>query len=632
MNNILVRLPDHTSNRILSLLSVTLTISMGLVLVFSTLQGENYLKFAEAQIANNTIGGTFGYNNNRTSTILENSTLDAGRNVTVQDLTLPELFERVEKSVVQVTTTSGSDQLDLFRSGIGSGFVYNNDGLIVTNYHVIAPSVLSSESVRGETNNGVDINVAFEDGTIYPATLVGADRFSDIAIIDVPEDARDRLVPLPIGNSSELRVGQQVVAIGNPFGLSGSMTEGIVSGLGRLIPSSEEEQVPPLPDGIPVPPPQDPSIPGLPQQPPGDEPPPSLPPTNPDEELRETQRRGSFSIPDVIQTDAPINPGNSGGPLLDLRGEVIGMNTAIFSSTGESAGVGFAIPSNTLKKVVPALISSGMYQHPWLGVSGTDVTPEIAEAVGLKEAKGFLVTDITSGSPADKAGIRGGYKIDNIDGREIALGGDIIVAIDNNTVRKIDDILSYLEREKNVGDQVRLTVLRDGNITQTLPTTLAARPGSVSLQQSLPQEQQQQQNQGRPAWLGISGISLTPEVSQAIGLTPDTRGFLVVEVAAGGPADKAGIRGGYIIENIDGREIALGGDIIIGIDNRTVTSLENILTYLSNEKQAGDMALLNVIRDGRSSQINVTLGEIPQSDLQGRQEGEQQQPELEIVP
>jgi serine protease Do len=633
MNKILVSLPYHKSNRILSLLSVTLTISVGLILAFTTLQVENYLKSAEAQIANNTIGGTIGYNNNKSSAIFENSTLDPGKNDTLQDLTLPELFERVEKSVVQVTTTSGADQLDLFRSGIGSGFVYNTDGLIVTNYHVIAPSVLSSESIRGETNNGVDINVAFEDGTIYPATLAGADPFSDIAIIDIPEDARDRLVPLPIGNSSELRVGQQVVAIGNPFGLSGSMTEGIVSGLGRLIPSSEEEQAPPLPDGIPVPPPQDPSTPGVPpQQPPGDELPPSLPPANPDEELRETQRRGSFSIPDVIQTDAPINPGNSGGPLLDLRGEVIGMNTAIFSSTGESAGVGFAIPSNTLKKVVPALISSGMYQHPWLGISGTDVTPEIAEAVGLKEAKGFLVTDITSESPADKAGIRGGYKIDDIDGREIALGGDIIVAIDNNTVRKIDDILSYLEREKNVGDQVRLTVLRDGNNTQTFPTILAARPGSVSLQQSSPQEQQQQQNQGKPAWLGISGISLTPEVSQAIGLTPDTRGFLVIEVAAGGPADKAGIRGGYKIENIDGREIALGGDIIIGIDNRTVTSLENILTYLSSEKQAGDMAQLNVLRDGRSSQINVTLGEIPQSDLQGRQEGEQQQPELEIVP
>src|ERR671914_1866138 len=302
MNNILVRLPDHTSNRILSLLSVTLTISMGLVLVFSTRQVQNSVKFAEAQKANNTIGGTFGYNNNRTSTILENSTLDAGRNVTVQDLTLPELFERVEKSVVQVTTTSGSDQLDLFRSGIGSGFVYNNDGLIITNYHVVAPSIRPpGELIRGETNDGVDINVAFEDGTIYPATLVGADRGSDIAVIDIPEDAKNRLVPLPIGNSSELRVGQQVVAIGNPFGLSGSMTEGIVSGLGRLIPSSEEEQLPPFPDGTPLPPPQDPFNPEAPLQPPLDEVPPSTPPGNPDDELMEAQRRGSFSIPDIIQ-------------------------------------------------------------------------------------------------------------------------------------------------------------------------------------------------------------------------------------------------------------------------------------------------------------------------------------------
>jgi serine protease Do len=512
--------------------------------------------------------------------------------------------------------------------------VYNDDGLIVTNYHVIAPSVLSSEPVKGETNDGVDINVAFEDGTIYQATLVGADRFSDIAVIDIPEDAKDRLVPLPIGNSSELRVGQQVVAIGNPFGLSGSMTEGIVSGLGRLIPSSEEEQLPPFPDGTPLPPPQDPFNPEAPLQPPLDEVPPSTPPGNPDDELMEAQRRGSFSIPDIIQTDAPINPGNSGGPLLDLRGEVIGMNTAIFSSTGESAGVGFAIPSNTVKKVVPALISSGVYQHPWLGISGTDITPEIAEALGLSEAKGFLVTDITSESPADKAGIRGGYKIDNINGREIALGGDIIVAIDNNTVRKIDDILSYLEREKTVGDQVQLTVLRDGNIEQTLPTVLAARPGSTSvLQQSSQQEQQQQQQQkqGKPAWLGISGTSLTPEIAQSLGITPDTKGVLVVEIVAGGPADKAGIRGGYKIDNINGREIALGGDIIVAIDNRTVTTLENILTYISNEKQAGETAQLNILRDGRSSQVSVTLGEMPRSELQGRQDGKQQ-PQLEIIP
>ena len=605
------------------------------LLVVSTVYNETYSKPVDAQILNNSQSSNDAVNINQTTTRSANNTLDIGSNNTVQDLTLPELFERAEKSVVQVTTTSGAGEPGSFRSGIGSGFVYNDDGLIVTNYHVIAPSIrLSSDLVQGEANDGVDINVAFEDGTIYQATLVGADRFSDIAVIDIPEDAKNRLVPLPIGNSSELRVGQQVVAIGNPFGLSGSMTEGIVSGLGRLIPSSEEEQLPPFPDGTPLPPPQDPSNPEAPLQPPLDEMPPPNPPGNPDDELMEAQRRGSFSIPDIIQTDAPINPGNSGGPLLDLRGEVIGMNTAIFSSTGESAGVGFAIPSNTLKKVVPALISSGAYQHPWLGISGTDITPEIAEALGLSEAKGFLVTDITSESPADKAGIRGGYKIDNINGREIALGGDIIVAIDNNTVRKIDDILSYLEREKTVGDQVQLTVLRDGNIEQTLPTVLAARPGSTSvLQQSSQQEQQQQQQQkqGKPAWLGISGTSLTPEIAQVLGLTAETRGVLVVEIVAGGPADKAGIRGGYKIDNINGREIALGGDIIVAIDNRTVTTLENILTYIGNEKQAGETAQFNILRDGRNSQVNVTLGEMPQSDLPGRQDGEQQ-PQLEIIP
>lgn len=593
-----------------------------LLFVVSTIYIDYYSKPVDAQILNNSQSSNDAVNINETTTLSANNTLDIGSNNTVQDLTLPELFERAEKSVVQVTTTSGAEESNLFRSGIGSGFVYNNDGLIITNYHVIAPSVrMSSGPVQGETNDGVDINVAFEDGTIYQATLVGADRFSDIAVIDIPDDARNRLVPLSIGNSSELRVGQQVVAIGNPFGLSGSMTEGIVSGLGRLIPSSEEEQLPPFPDGTPLPPPQNPFNPEVPQQPPLDEVPPPLPPGNPDQELREAQRRGSFSIPDIIQTDAPINPGNSGGPLLDLRGEVIGMNTAIFSSTGESAGVGFAIPSNTLKKVVPALISSGVYQHPWLGISGTDITPEIAEALGLSEAKGFLVTDITSESPADKAGIRGGYRIDNINGREIALGGDIVVAIDNNTVRKIDDILSYLQREKTVGDQVQITVLRDGNIEQTLPTVLAARPGSTSLlQQSSQQEQQQQQQkQGKPAWLGISGTALTPEIAQALGLTPDTRGVLVAEVVAGGPADKAGIRGGYKIDNINGLEIPLGGDIIVAIDNSTVTTLENILTYLSNEKQAGETAQLNILRDGRSSQVSVILGEIPQSDLQGRQ-------------
>jgi serine protease Do len=629
MNKVLVGLTEKLAIKKLGSIPLTFAILTSLLMIFLTIQFGSIFPFvAEAQIPNNNASES----NNRTGTLLSNTTLDIGSNNTIQDLTLPELFEKVEASVVQVTTTSDTDVPDAFRSGIGSGFVFNNEGLIITNYHVIAPSITSTEELaQEERNNVVDINVAFEDGTIYPATLVGADRFSDIAVIDIPDDAKNKLVPLPIGNSSELRVGQQVVAIGNPFGLSGSMTEGIVSGLGRLIPSSEDEQqLPPLPDGIPIPPPGEPSIPGLPPQ---DQLPPSLPPTVPDDDLTQTQRSGSFSIPDIIQTDAPINPGNSGGPLLDLRGEVIGMNTAIFSSTGESAGVGFAIPSNTLEKVIPSLISSGVYQHPWLGISGTDVTPEIAEALGFNESRGFLVTDITSGSPADKAGIRGGYKIDNINGREIALGGDIIVAINNNTVRKIDDILSYLEREKNVGDKVQLTVLRNGSIQETLPTTLAARPGSTAQlgQSSQQDQQQQQQKQGKPAWLGISGAAVTPEIAQAMGLTPDSKGTLVIEVAAGGPADKAGIRGGYKIDNINGREIALGGDIIVGIDNRTVTTLENILTYISNEKQAGDTVQLSILRDGMSSQANVTLGEIPQSDLQGRQ-GEGQQPQLDIIP
>src|ERR671911_2873812 len=280
------------NSRSFSLLSIFVL----LLLVVSTIQNEIYSRPVDAQILNNSQGSNSAVNINETAASSGNNALDIGSNNTVQDLTLPELFERAEKSVVQVTTTSGAEEPGLFRSGIGSGFVYNNDGLIITNYHVIAPSVrLSNELVQGETNDGVDINVAFEDGTIYQATLVGADRFSDIAVIDIPEDARNRLVPLPIGNSSELRVGQQVVAIGNPFGLSGSMTEGIVSGLGRLIPSSEEDQLPQLPDGIPIPPPEDPSIPGLPPQdqlPPSL--PPSLPPNTPDGEVRETQRRGSF--------------------------------------------------------------------------------------------------------------------------------------------------------------------------------------------------------------------------------------------------------------------------------------------------------------------------------------------------
>ena len=328
------------------------------------------------------------------------------------ELSLPDLFARVEKSVVQITDSSETNALE---SRLGSGFVYDNNGHIITNYHVV--------------NGGGRLDVTFLDGTVYRASLIGSDPFTDLAVLYVEGVPSEKLEPLPLADSTQIRVGEQVAAIGNPFGLSGSMSAGIVSGLGRLIPSQEA---------------------------------------------------GSFSIPDVVQTDAPINPGNSGGPLLNMRGEVIGINSAIFSTTGQFAGVGFAIPSNTMTKVVPALITNGSFTHPWLGVSGTDMTPGISQALGLEEPRGFLVVDVVAGSPADSAGIRGGDQETTVDGRPIQLGGDVIVSIDDRQVRKIDDILVYLQREKTVGDELSLTVLRDGSLHE-ITATLAARP---SLQES----------------------------------------------------------------------------------------------------------------------------------------------------
>lgn len=323
------------------------------------------------------------------------------------ELSLPDLFTKVEKSVVQITDSSETSAIE---SRLGSGFVYDTNGHIITNYHVV--------------NGGGRLDVTFLDGTVYRASLLGSDPFTDLAVLYVEGVPAEKLVPLPLAESSKIRIGEQVAAIGNPFGLSGSMSAGIVSGLGRLIPS---------------------------------------------------QDIGSFSIPDVIQTDAPINPGNSGGPLLNMRGEVIGINSAIFSTTGQFAGVGFAIPSNTMTKVVPALITSGSFTHPWLGISGTDMTPGIADAIGLDEPRGFLVVAVVAGSPADRAGIRDGDQPTTVDGRPIELGGDVIVSIDDRQVRKIDDILVYLQREKTVGDEIKLTVLRDGNL-QDITATLAARP------------------------------------------------------------------------------------------------------------------------------------------------------------
>jgi serine protease Do len=344
-------------------------------------------------------------------------------------LTFKELFARAKDSVVQVTV-SGTP-LSLANNsafGIGSGFVFDSQGHIVTNNHVIY--------------GGSNVTVTFSNGTIYTAEVVGTDVFSDIAVLKVvskeeqgtTQGVEKGLIPLPLGNSSMLSIGEEVAAIGNPFGLTGSMTTGVVSGLGRLLPIQTTNIT---------------TIPGA----------------------------GAFSIPNIIQTDAAINPGNSGGPLLNKNGQVVGLNTAGLLSGQFSSGIGFSIPSDTLGRIVPALIANGTYLHPWIGVAGPDIIPEIALALGLGEARGFLVTEIAPGSPADKSGIRGGdMPVTNITGfEELRLGGDIIMNVDDQKVNKTDDLLSYIETNKQVGDTVTMTILRDGNLIE-MDLVLGARP------------------------------------------------------------------------------------------------------------------------------------------------------------
>ncbi len=315
---------------------------------------------------------------------------------TNKDLSLTEIFERSEAGVVRVNVIKSEQIAGL--NGVGSGFVFDQSGHVITNHHVI--------------DNSEKIVVTFLDGSSYNANIVGSDPFTDIAVIKV--DAEPSLLhPLPVGDSSNLKVGMQVVAIGNPYGLSGSMTAGIVSQLGRLLPSQDT----------------------------------------------------GFSIPDVIQTDAAINPGNSGGPLLNIKGEVVGINTAIQSAIGEFTGIGFAIPSKTVSKIAPQLIEEGEYHHPWVGISGRDINPDLAKILNLKDAKGFLIVTVVEGSPADKAGLIGSSKTKEIDGVTYQVGGDVILSVDGKPVRKIDDILIHLQREKSVGDEMVLEILRDGRNT-----------------------------------------------------------------------------------------------------------------------------------------------------------------------
>ncbi len=295
--------------------------------------------------------------------------------------------------------------------GTGSGFIYDTEGHIVTNYHVV--------------ENAQSVSVALSTGETYAATIVGSDPTNDLAVLTT--EAKSLPAPIPLGDSDQLQVGQFVVALGNPFGLQGTMTVGVVSALGRIIQSPD----------------------------------------------------GRF-IGEAIQTDAAINPGNSGGPLLDLEGQVIGIDSQIISPSDASAGIGFAVPSSAVSRVVPQLIATGKYAHPWLGVQLIDITPDRATALqqaGMKVPvqEGVLVVDVVAGSPADKAGIRPGTTMATIGNTSIPIGGDIITAINGQSVSSLQQLTVYLETQTKVGDTVEVTLVRDGQ-EMAVQVTLAERP------------------------------------------------------------------------------------------------------------------------------------------------------------
>jgi len=275
------------------------------------------------------------------------------------------------------------------------------------------------------TNNHVvenadSLEVTLADKSKVPAKLVGRDPNNDLAVIRITVP-REKLTPLKLGDSSQLQVGQMAIAIGNPFGLDRTVTRGVVSALGRTLKA-------------------------------------------------ETGRQ----IRNVIQTDAAINPGNSGGPLLNSRGEVIGINTAIFTPSGGSVGIGFAIPVNTAKKLLPQLIARGRASHPWLGISGMDITPDLARALSLPVKEGVMIAQVAPGSPAARAGLRGAQRRVRVRNYIFAVGGDIVLALDGQKILTVDDLTGFLDENKKAGEDIRVDILRDGK-----PMTLVARLGEM---------------------------------------------------------------------------------------------------------------------------------------------------------
>jgi serine protease Do len=351
------------------------------------------------------------------------TTINIAPGADTQSQILESVYQKVNPSVVEVVNLAQSARASTagaLPQGEGSGFVWDMQGHIVTNDHVVS---------------GADkLQVVFADGTQVDAKLVGTDPNGDIAVIQV-DPTLVNLAPVAVGNMSQVKVGETAIAIGNPFGFQGTMTRGIVSALGRTIPSQT-----------------------------------------------------TYSIPEAIQTDAAINPGNSGGPLLNEQGQVIGVNDQIQSASGSNSGVGFAIPISIVQRIVPSLIQNGTYQHSYLGLAGTTYGKAWAQPLGLPaNLQGVYVEQVTPGSPAALAGLRAGSTDTSVllgQGNSgpvyLQSGGDVITAVNGQSVTKMDDLLMYMEEQTSPGQTVKLTVVRSGGQSATLTVTLGTRPAQAT--------------------------------------------------------------------------------------------------------------------------------------------------------
>jgi S1-C subfamily serine protease len=329
------------------------------------------------------------------------------------DTALAQLYEDAKNSIVVIYGSVAYQSFfgTQYSEVQGSGFVYDFNGelVVITNKHVV--------------DGATDITVTFSNGDSYTATTIGSDAYSDLAVLSVQAPAEE-FKPIKIVSSSNLKVGDPLIAIGSPFGLGGTMTTGVISQLGRTI----EDSV-----------------------------------------------AGSFPIANIIQTSVPINPGNSGGPLLNYQGEVVGITTAIIQN---SNGLGFAIPSNTILREIESLVKTGSYdQHSWLGISGLDMSYSIAQAMKVNVTYGWLITQITSGGAADEAGLKGADQQVRINGERVTIGGDIIIAVDGTRIINGDSFMSYLE-EYTTPNQIITTTIVRGNQILDIPVELGTRPAA----------------------------------------------------------------------------------------------------------------------------------------------------------